>query len=117
LEEVRERVDADLSTVANLVPRDIALLYGGNKIIIDTGRLEKAEINHDAEQVIVKGVAPGEKGYETIFRYARALRSSGRFSMVVILSIEVYEETIVEEGVEEEDWEVARGYNFAFLLK
>lgn len=115
LVEVRELVDEDLSQITSLVPADVALLYGGDKVEKGT-RLDQAEITHDVEQVMVTGVAPGEEGYEAIFRYARALRSSGRFSMVIISSIEAYEKVIEEEGVEEEDWETVSGYNFEFFL-
>jgi len=113
--EVREQINEDLSRITGLVPADIALLYGGDKTPSLPGRLDTAEINHSVEEVMVTGVAPDEVA--DIFSYARALRSSGRFSMVVISSIEAYEETIEEEGVDEEDWETVRGYNFVFLLK
>ena len=115
LVEVREQVNKDLSQIVGLVPAEVALLYGGDKVTIDAGRLSEALIEHEVVQVTVMGVAPDEVA--DIFKYARALRSSGRFSMVIILSIEAYEEPIEEEGVEEEDWEVARGFNFVFLLK
>jgi len=114
LEEGREKVDGDLSQIAALVPADIALLYGGETVEIDTTRLDPAEINHDAEQVMVKGVAPNE---DEIFKYARALRSSGRFSMVIITSIEAYEEVKGEdEEGEAEEKEIEKGFNFEFLL-
>jgi len=115
LEAGREKVDGDLSQIAALVPDDIALLYGGDKITILTRRQDPAEINHDAEQATVKGVAPGEEGYKSILKYARELRSSGRFSMVIITSIEAYEE-IVGEGEEGEEEEIEKGFNFEFLL-
>jgi len=115
LVEVREQVDGDLSQIVGLVPAEVALLYGGDKVTIDADRLSEALIEHEVVQVTVKGVAPDEVA--DIFKYARALRSSGRFSMVIISSIEAYEEIIEEEGVEEEDWEVVRGFNFVFLLK
>ena len=109
LEQGREKVDKDLSKIAALVPEDIALLYGGDKVTIDVTRLDEAKIKHDAEQVTVIGVAPGEKGYENIFEYARELRSSDRHFTVIIISIEAYEEG--EGGARE------RGFNFEFLLK
>jgi len=113
--EVREQINEDLSRITGLVPADIALLYGGDKVTIDAQRLDEAGIDHRVEEVTITGVAPDEVA--DIFSYARALRSSGRFSMVVISSIEAYEEVIEEEGVDEEDWETVRGYNFVFLLK
>ena len=114
LVEVRERVNEDLSQITSLVPRDIALLYGGDKLPLLAEPLAEAKINHTVEEVTVIGMAPDTA---SIFEYARALRSSGRFSTVVISSITAYEKVIKEEGVEEEDWEVVRGYNFVFLLK
>ena len=115
LVEVRELVDEDLSQITSLVPADVALLYGGDKVEMGTP-LSEALINHDVEQVMVTGVAPGEEGYEAIFRYARALRSSGRFSTVIISSIEAYEDTIEDEDKPEDEWETVRGYNFVFFL-
>ena len=113
LGEVRELVDKDLSQIASLAPADIALLYGGDKVTISAGPLSDADISHSIEQVTVTGRALDEAA---IFKYARALRSSGRFYLVVISSIEAYEEIIVEEEVDEEDWEVVTGFNFVFLL-
>jgi len=115
LVEAREQINEDLSRITGLVPADIALLYGGDGVPSLPGRLSEAGIGHRVEEITITGVAPDEVA--DIFSYARALRSSGRFSMVVISSIEAYEETIEEEGVDEEDWETVRGYNFAFLLK
>jgi len=116
LGEVRAQVDKDLSQIVNLVPADIALLYGGDTVTIDVELLDQAEITHSVEQVTVTGVAPGEEGYKGIFRYARALRSSGRFSMVIISSIEAYEE-IIEEEEDDDEEEIKRGFNFTFILK
>ena len=111
LGQVRAQVDGDLSQIVSLVPADIALLYGGDTATIDGTRLDQAEINHSVEQVSITGRAPSE---DEIFAYARALRSGGRFSTVIISSIEAYEETIIGE---EEEEEKIRGYNFVFLLK
>ncbi len=108
LKEGREQVDGDLNKIAVLVPEDIALLYGGDKVTMPAGRLSQAEINHDTEQATIKGVAPGTEGYKAIFEYAKALRSSRRFSAVIISSIEAYEE---------EDGDNKKGFNFTFLLK
>jgi len=112
LGEVRAQVDEDLSQVVNLVPADIALLYGGDTVTIDVGLLDQTEITHSVGQVTVIGRNSDEAA---IFRYARALRSSGRFSMVIISSIEAYYEEIIEEDDDEE--EIKRGFNFTFILK
>ena len=114
LVEVRERVNEDLSQIASLVPEEVTLLYGGDSVTIPGGPLNQTYINHNTGEVTITGMALDES---EIFKYARALRSSGRFSTVVILSIEAYEEVIEEEDKEEEDWEVVRGFNFVFLLK
>jgi len=114
LGEVREQVNEDLSQIVSLVPEEVTLLYGGDNVMIPGGPLSEAKIDHLVDGVTVTGMAPDEA---EIFKYARALRSSGRFSTVIISSIEAYEERIEEEGVEEEDWEIEEGYNFVFLLK
>ena len=67
------------------------------------------DVNHSVAQVIVNGMAPDEDG---IFEYARNLRSSGRFSVVVISSIKAVE----EQEVEEEEIEVVKFFDFEFLL-
>jgi len=113
LGEVRAQVDGDLSQVVNLVPADIALLYGGDTVTIDAGLLDQAEITHSVGQVTVIGRNSDEAA---IFRYARALRSSGRFSMVIISSIEAYEE-IIEEEEDDDEEEIKTGFNFTFILK
>ncbi len=113
LGEVRGLVDEDLSQIASLVPADVALLYGGDKVTISGAPLSDADISHSIEQVTVTGTALDEAA---IFKYARALRSSGRFSLVVISSIEACEKVIEEEGVEEEDLEIFTGFNFELLL-
>jgi Tfp pilus assembly protein PilN len=87
LEEVREKVDADLSQITSVLPSSIDL----------TG------VNHNIDTVTVKGVSPTEA---SIFRYARDLRSSDRFSVVIISSIEAVEE---EEEI--------TGFEFEFLLE
>ena len=71
---------------------------------------------HTGEQVTISGTAMDEA---EIFRYARDLRDSGRFSSVIISSIEAYmEEVETEEDEEEdeEDVEVIEGFSFEFLL-
>ena len=112
--EVREKVNRDVSQIASLVPEDVALLYGGDAVTVGAGPLSDAEITHNVEQVTVTGMAPDEA---TIFSYARALRSSGRFSSVIILSIEAYEETIEEEEENGEEEVIREGFTFKFLLK
>jgi len=92
LEEGRERVDGDLS-----------------QIVSPTGSVDLTEVSHRGDTVTVRGIAPDE---DDIFEYARGLRNSGRFSMVIISSIQAYIETI--EG--EEEKEETRGFNFEFLL-
>ena len=118
LREGREIIDADLSEITGLVPEEIALIFGGDLITIGTGPLGEAKITHTGEQVTLRGTALDEAD---IFRYARALRDSGRFSSVVISSIEAYEEEIeIEEDDDEEEEEVEveviEGFNFEFLL-
>jgi len=88
LEGVRERVDGDLSMIVGLLHEDVDL----------------TEINHSGNPVTVTGTSPDEDG---IFEYARDLRSSGRFSLVVISSIKA-----VKEGEGEE----IEGFNFDFRL-
>jgi type IV pilus assembly protein PilM len=87
LEEVREKVDADLSQITGLLPVNIALIG----------------VNHDIDMVTVRGIAPIEIN---IFQYARDLRSSGQFSTVIISSIEAIEEE--EEII---------GFEFVFHLE
>jgi len=56
---------------------------------------------------------------EAIFQYAKDLRSSGRFSRVVISSITAYEEIILletEDGEGEPEEDIIKGYNFQFIL-
>ena len=93
LGEERDQVDGDLSRIVGLLPESVNL----------------TDINHSVAQVIVSGIAPDEDG---IFEYARNLRSSGRFSMVVISSIDT---SIEAEGEEEEEEEIT-GFSFEFLL-
>ena len=90
LGKAREQVDGDLSEIVSLLPRDVDLRV----------------VNHEGESVTVTGIAPDE---DDIFQYARDLRNSGRFPIVIISSIAV-------EEVEEEEEEV-EGFTFNFLLK
>ena len=85
--EARIKVNGDMSQIVNLLP----------------GNLNLTEVNHIGDMITVTGLSPDENG---IFSYARALRNDGRFSTVVISSVEAVEE----------DEEVV-GFNFEFLLR
>ena len=111
MEETRVKVDRDLDKIASLAPADIALLYGGDEIAVGGGRLGEGQVGHNVHQATIKGVAPGSEGYRTIFEYAKALRDSGRFSIVIISSIQAFE---IEEG---EEVSYQEGYNFTFLVE
>jgi type IV pilus assembly protein PilM len=87
LEEVREDVDADLSQITSVLPSNVDLIG----------------VLHDIDIVTVRGIAPTET---SIFQYARDLRSSGRFSTVIISSIEAIDEE--EEII---------GFEFVFRLE
>ncbi len=87
LEEVREVVDEDSSQIVSWLPSSINL----------TG------VNHTGDKVIVSGASPTES---SILKYASDLRACGRFSMVIISSIEAVEE---EEEI--------TGFEFEFLLE
>lgn len=84
---VREEVNGDLDQISGLLPKDINL----------------TEVNHAGDSLTVVGIAPDE---DDIFKYARDLRASGRFSAVIISAIEAIEE---EEEV--------KGFQFEFLLE
>ena len=111
MEETRVKVDRDLDKIASLAPADIALLYGGDEIAVGGGRLGEGQVGHNIDQATIKGVAPGSEGYRAIFEYAKALRNSGRFSIVIISSIKAFE---IEEG---EEVSYQEGYNFTFLVE
>jgi type IV pilus assembly protein PilM len=85
--EARIKVNGDMSQIVNLLPGDLNL----------------TEVNHIGDMITVTGLSPDENG---IFSYARALRNDGRFSTVVISSVEAIEE----------DEEIV-GFNFEFLLR
>ena len=87
LENVREKVNGDLSQIVSLLP----------------GKADLTGINHTGDTVTVSGISPDEY---SIFKYARDLRNGERFDAVIISSI---------EAVEEE--EVITGFEFEFLLK
>ena len=90
LKEGREEVDGDLSQIVTLVPTEVNL----------------TEVNHGGSSITVSGIAPDEG---EIFRYARDLRSSGRFPVVIISSI--------TEDIKEVEEEEIKGFRFVFLLK
>jgi type IV pilus assembly protein PilM len=99
MELKRTEMDGDLSGIVGLWPEGIDLIT----------------LNHDGNPVTLTGNAIDE---ETILQYARDLRSSGRYSSVIITSITAIEEQAeeqVEEGEEMEE-EETRGYQFEFLL-
>jgi type IV pilus assembly protein PilM len=87
LSEARIKVNGDMSQIVELLPGDLNL----------------TEVNHTGDTITVTGLSPDESG---ILSYARALRSGGRFSTVVISSV-----TAIEEDEE------ITGFNFEFLLK
>lgn len=90
LEEVREEVNADLAQV----------------VILTQGTVELTGVNHGGSSVTVNGIAPHESD---IFRYARDLRSGGRFPLVIISSIAEYTKKVEEEEI--------KAFSFVFLLK
>jgi type IV pilus assembly protein PilM len=84
---VRADINEDLSQLASVLPKDVNL----------------TDVNHQGDELVVVGTAQDE---DDIFKYARDLRTSGRFSAVIISSIDA----IVEE-------EEITGFKFEFLLK
>ena len=90
LKEGREEVDGDLSQIVILTPEKVNL----------------TEVNHMGDTVNVSGIAPDESD---IFKYARDLRSSGRFPVVVISSITEYIKEVEKEEI--------RQFKFELLLK
>ncbi len=92
LKQGREQANGDLSQIVSLKPHVVDLIT----------------VNHSSNSVTINGIAPNEL---EIFKYARALRNSGRFSAVIISSIT---EKIIEE---EEDEEEIKLFSFGFTLK
>ena len=88
LGEGREQVDGDLSEIVSLLPTSV----------------KRYTVNHEGDSVTVSGMTSSDE--DDIFKYARDLRSSGRFPIVLISSI----------TAEEEEGEI-EGFNFEFLLK
>ena len=91
LAENRSQIDADLSGIVHLMPAGVDL----------------ASIRHSGPRVTVNGSA----SEEDIFQYAQNLRSSGRYSGVIISSLNY--KLILEDW---EDWETEAVYDFTFLL-
>ena len=87
LETGREKVNGDLDRISGLLPTVIDL----------------TDIEHSGNSVKVTGISPDE---ENILEYARDLRASGRFSMVIISLIEA-----IEEG------ETVTGFTFELRLE
>lgn len=87
LGESLARMNEDMSQIVSLLP----------------GNLDLTTVNHIGDMVTVVGLSPNESG---IFSYARNLRNGGRFSTVVISSIEAIEE----------DEEIV-SFEFEFLLR
>jgi Tfp pilus assembly protein PilN len=87
LSEARIKVNGDMSQIVDLLPSDLNL----------------TAVNHIGDMVTVTGLSPDES---SILSYARALRSDGRFSTVVISAVEA----------EEDDGEIT-GFNFELLLR
>jgi Tfp pilus assembly protein PilN len=81
----REVVDSDLHKIDELQPSSIDL----------------TDVSHTGDSAMLNGMTPDE---DYIFRYARDLRSSGRFPTVIISSIN-------EITVDDNPW-----YEFSFLL-
>jgi len=81
----REMVDLDLHKIVELKPSNVDL----------------TEVYHSGDSAMLNGMTPDE---DYIFRYARDLRSSGRFPTVIILAIN-------ERTVDDSPW-----FEFSFLL-
>lgn len=73
----------------------------------ETPELWLTKISHDGATFIVEGTSPDES---YIFEYARELRRSGRFQLVIVSSISSQEIT------EEEEEEVSEILNFKLIL-
>ena len=93
LEEVRTEVDGDLSIIAALATENVSL----------------TNINHNVNPATVDGIAPDESD---LLQYATSLRSSGRFSKVVISSIAAEN----KEEVDGEEIRLFTVYKFRLLL-
>jgi Tfp pilus assembly protein PilN len=117
-ERVDQQIEANLQPIeaaetANRLENMLASLNQGlGSIVGDLGELVNTlpttvnlvGIGYEGGLVTINGFAPAEG---EIFTYARALRSGGRFSEVIISSIT---ETYIEEGGTSQ-------FDFVFLLK
>jgi type IV pilus assembly protein PilM len=110
--EVRNQVDQDLTQIVHLTPEEVALIYGGDEIVGYDSPISEATIDYVVDRVTVVGES---QELSAIFQYAKDLRSSGRFSRVVISSIDAYEEIIASDEEDGEEIKV-KGYNFKFTL-
>ena len=86
LKRTRSRVDEDMSECMRLQPSSTSITL----------------VHHSSDEMMLTG---REEDYDTIFEYARELRSSGRFSPVIISHIKL----------EEKESQVT--YQFEFTLK
>jgi type IV pilus assembly protein PilM len=114
--QVRNQIDQDLIQIVHLTPEEVALIYGGDAIFDYASPITEASIDHIVDRVALVGES---QDIEAIFQYAKDLRSSGRFSRVVISSITAYEEIILletEDGEGEPEEDIIKGYNFQFIL-
>ena len=85
------KADGDLKEVVNRLPDNVTLL----------------KVDYEGDMVTLGGVALGEND---IFAYARALRSGGRFSTVIVSSVvEAFQQVSEDEEI--------RVFNFTLLLK
>ncbi len=105
LTEGLTQMDQELTRIANLTPEDVAVVYASNDEITGySSPISEASIDCSGSIATVSGKS---QNIDSIFAYAKDLRSTGRFSDVIIISIEAY-------GEEEE--EELEGYNFKFAL-
>jgi type IV pilus assembly protein PilM len=112
----RNQIDQDLTQTVHLTSEEVALIYGGDEIVGYSSPISEARIEHIGDRVMVVGES---QEVDAIFQYAKDLRSSGRFSQVIISSIEAYEEIVTSETEENEgeaEEEIFKGYNFQFTL-
>jgi hypothetical protein len=112
LENNTERIKHEVTQIARLTPEDVALVYGGDKILGYSSPVSEGTVNHTGEVATISGKT---KNLDAIFKYARDLRSIGGFSQVIISSIVAYDESVeAEEGDGEGD--TLTGYNFKFIV-
>ena len=96
LEANRNQVDQDLSGAVALLPAGVYL----------------EDINHNIDQVAIRGTASSE---DDVFQYARNLRGSGRYQLVVISSIETDIEEMASGEDEEEEERKTLTYHFRLI--